>query len=54
MKRVKISYGVGYGRHYDELEFENDVPEEDIEEQCRLLVLEKLDWGFEIIEENDE
>lgn len=50
MKTVKIVYGIGYGRHNDELEFEDDATEKEIEETVGEYVMEKLDWGFEIIE----
>lgn len=54
MKLVKITYGIGYGRHTDEMEFEDDATEEEIEEVVRLSVLDRLDWGFEIIQEGEE
>lgn len=45
---VKIVFGIGYGRHHDEMEFEDDTTDEEIEQTVQDLVLEKLDWGFEI------
>jgi hypothetical protein len=52
-KRVKITFGIGYGRHHDEMEFEDHETEEEIEEAVRLMVLDRLDWGFEIEEGED-
>ncbi len=51
MKRVKITYGIGYGRHHDEMEFEDDVTDEEIETIVQDSVMERLDWNFEIEKE---
>ncbi len=48
MRVVKIVFGIGYGRHTDEMEFGDDVSDEEIESAVQDYVMEKLDWGFEI------
>lgn len=53
-KIVKVLYGVGYGRHYDVLEFEDDATDEDIEQSVRDFVTDRLDWGYEIQSGEDE
>lgn len=50
---VRIRYGVGYGRHEETMEFEDDATEKEIEEAVGEYVMQKLDWGFEVIEAGD-
>ena len=54
MKLVKITYGVGFGRHTDELEFEDGATDEEIEDGVRDYVMDRFYWGFEVIESDDE
>lgn len=43
---IEITYGVGYGRHNDTIEVEDDATDDEIEQQVSDVVMEKLDWGW--------
>lgn len=52
-RTVSITYGIGYGRHSDSLEVEDDATEEEIEAMVQDIVMEKLDWGYEVADNNE-
>lgn len=54
MRIVKITFGVGYGRHKDQMEFDDGTPDEEIEESVQAYVMDRLDWGFEIEDEEED
>jgi hypothetical protein len=43
---IDITYGVGYGRHKDTIEAEDDADDEWIEKMVEEVVLERLDWSW--------
>ncbi len=44
--RILIKYGIGYGRHDDEIEMDDDATDEEIEESVRDVVMQRLDWSW--------
>lgn len=48
MKRVKVTYGIGYGSHETELEFDDADTDEEIEEGVSDYVRDRLWWCHEI------
>ncbi|MEM9085345.1 MAG: hypothetical protein AAGB23_05430 [Pseudomonadota bacterium] len=44
---VKISYGIGFGSHEDELEFRANATDEEIEEVVSDHVMERVSFGWE-------
>jgi len=53
MRIVKIKFGIGFGRHTEEIEFEDGTPDAEIEQAVQEYITEKLDYGFEIEDEPD-
>lgn len=53
MKRVIFTYSIGYGRHKDDMEVNDDTPDAEIEELVRDAVLEKLDWSWKVNNSDD-
>lgn len=53
MKLVRITYGVGYGRHSEVVEIDA-VSDEDLEEIVKHMVMERLDWSYTIEYEEPE
>lgn len=51
MKTVNFTYGIGFVRHRDSFEVDDECTEEEIEQMVQDVVMEKLDWGFEVVEE---
>lgn len=50
MRTVIVKYGIGYGRHEMDLEFEDDATNEEIESDVEAAVIERLDWGWTLVE----
>lgn len=50
MRIVRFSYGVGYGQHEDSFEVDDEATNEEIEEMVFQTVMDRLDWGFEVVE----
>jgi hypothetical protein len=48
MKRVIVKYGVGYGSHEMDLEFEDAATDEEIESDVEAAVTERLDWSWKL------
>lgn len=46
---VEIKYGIGYGTHTTELEFEDGTPETDIEQEVADHVQERLEWSHQVV-----
>lgn len=48
MKKVSVSYGIGYGTHETVLEFDDDATDEEIEDDVRDYVMERVSYGYEV------
>lgn len=44
--RIVISYGVGYGRHTDEIEVEDNSTDEEIEKDVEEAVMQHFNWSW--------
>lgn len=47
MKTYRFYAKLGQSERIDVVEYLNDTPESEIEEDARAFALESLDWGFE-------
>lgn len=48
MKTINVRYGIGYGTHTFDFEVEDDSTPEEIEEDVRQAVEERLWWSHEV------
>lgn len=53
MRRVVVRYGIGYGRHELDFELEDGTTDEEIEEEVRVAVMERLNWSWKVEDEDE-
>ena len=51
MRLINIRYGIGYGMHETDIEVDDDATKEEIEEEVKDCVMERLDWSWEEAED---
>jgi len=53
MKKYRVWLSTGYAGQIDEdvIEISDDATPEEIEEQCKDVAFQSIDWGYEEVEE---
>jgi hypothetical protein len=56
MKKYRVWLNTGFAgvNNEDVIEIEDDATPEEIEEQCKDLAFNDIDWGYEEIEEDNQ
>lgn len=54
MKIVTVRYGIGYGTHDMDLEFDDDMSDDEIEEAVMNAVQERLHYSWAIEGDSDD
>lgn len=46
MKLIEITYSIGASDHKTEIEFDDDASDDDIDEDVKDFVMERLEWSW--------